>query len=58
MGFSADLRLRFVYLVCLQGKTIAQAAKDLYVSQLYSALCTCTEQLEMLCLYKKDNCHE
>ena len=33
VGFSADLRWRIVYLVCLQGKTIAQAAKDLYVSQ-------------------------
>lgn len=33
MGFSADLRWRIVYHVCLQGKTIAQAAKDLYVSQ-------------------------
>ena len=32
MGFSADLRWRIAYLVCLRGNTIAQAAKDLYVS--------------------------
>ena len=32
MGLSADLRWRIVYLICLRGYTIAQTAKDLYVS--------------------------
>ena len=32
VGFSTDLRWRIVYLVCLESKTIAQTAKDLYVS--------------------------
>jgi transposase len=32
VGLSADLRWRIVYLICLRGNTIAQTAKDLYVS--------------------------